>query len=162
MGADTPRRRVALILGLLVFVGAMLAVVWVLLNTGRAQRATAPTLPPVTSIVPAGEIVRLPGRDLVVINRGLGDGLIQGMTFEAYDKRGGVPAGNVMLPAARGGLPPGKATLEVLRIGPGFSECRVIRRERGHVLTQGDLAVQVPDGAQRVAPGRGAAATGPR
>src|SRR5688500_14409985 len=123
----------------------MLAVVWLLLNSGRAQRATAPPLPRVTSIVPAAEIVRLPGRDLVVINRGLGDGLTQGMTFEAYDKRGGMPAGNVMLPAARGGLPAGKATLEVLRIGPGFSECRVMRMEPGHVLTQGDLVVQVPD-----------------
>ena len=67
-----------------------------------------------------------------------------------------------MLPAGRGGLPLGKATLEVLRIGPGFSECRVIRAEPGHVLTQGDLVVQVPDGAQRVAAGRGGASTEPR
>ena len=80
-----PRRRVALILGLLVFVAALLGVVWLLLNTGQAQRGTAPPLPRVTSIVPTGEIARLPGRDIVVINRGLGDGITQGMTFEAFD-----------------------------------------------------------------------------
>jgi hypothetical protein len=152
--ADMPRRRVALIVGFLLLVAAILAVVWLLLNSGRAQRATAPPLPPVSSIVPTGEIVRLPGRDMAVINRGLGDGLTQGMTFEAYDKRGGLPAGNGLLPAPRGGLPAGKATLEVIRIGPGFSECRVIRTERLHVLGQGDLVVQVPDGAERLAAGR--------
>ena len=159
MGTDMPRRRAAFTFGLLLFVAMMLGVVWLLLDKGRAQRATAPLLPRVTSIAPSGEIVRMPGRDIVVINRGLGDGLAQGMTFEAYDKRGGVPAGNAMLPAGRGGLPPGKATLEVIRIGPGFSECRVIRTEPAHALTQGDLVVQVPDGAQRVAAGRGATAT---
>src|SRR5687768_12602675 len=112
-----PRRRVALTFGLLLCALAMVGVVWLLLDRGRAQRVTAPPLPPpVYSIVPTGEIVRLPGRDIVVINRGLGDGLTQGMTFEAYDKRGGIPAGNVLLPASRGGLPAGKATLEVIRI----------------------------------------------
>ena len=85
-----------------------------------------------------------------MINRALRDGLTQGMTFEAYDKRGGIPVGNVMLPATRGGLPPGKAALEVFRVRPGFSESRVIRVEPAHVLMQADLVVQVPDGAERL------------
>ena len=42
MGADTPRRRVALTVGLLLFAAVILATVWLLLNSGRAQRAAPP------------------------------------------------------------------------------------------------------------------------
>lgn len=91
---------------------------------------------------PDGEIVRLPGNNLAVINLGLGDQIVQGMTFEVYDKHTGVPA----LGAdgmREGEMPVGKASLEVVRIGPGFSECRIIRKEPGINLVQGDLIVNL-------------------
>lgn len=91
---------------------------------------------------PDGQIVRLPGNNLAVINLGLGDQVVQGMTFEVYDKYTGVPAlgGDGM---REGEMPVGKASLEVVRIGPGFSECRIIRKEPGINLVQGDLIVNL-------------------
>ena len=91
---------------------------------------------------PDGEIVRLPGNNLAVVNLGLGDQIVQGMTFEVYDKYAGVPALGAD-GTREGEMPKGKASLEVVRIGPGFSECRIIRQERGHNLVQGDLIVNL-------------------
>ena len=89
-----------------------------------------------------GEIVRLPGNNLAVINLGLGDQVVQGMTFEVYDKHQGVPALGAD-GTREGEMPTGKASLEVVRIGPGFSECRIIRKEQGFNLVQGDLIVNL-------------------
>jgi hypothetical protein len=89
-----------------------------------------------------GEIVRLPGNNLAVINLGLGDQIVQGMTFEVYDKHQGVPALGAD-GSREGEMPTGKASLEVVRIGPGFSECRIIRKDQGHNLVQGDLVVNL-------------------
>jgi hypothetical protein len=87
---------------------------------------------------PDGEIVRLPGNNMAVINLGLGDQIVQGMTFEVYDKFSGIPA--LGADGTRNeDMPKGKASIEVVRIGPGFSECRIIRKEAGHNLVQGDL-----------------------
>jgi hypothetical protein len=87
---------------------------------------------------PDGEIVRLPGNNLAVINLGLGDQIVQGMTFEVYDKYTGIPA--LGADGTRNEeMPKGKASIEVVRILPGFSECRIIRKEAGHNLVQGDL-----------------------
>jgi hypothetical protein len=85
-----------------------------------------------------GQIVRLPGNGLAVINLGLGDQIVQGMTFEVYDKFTGVPAlgGDG---TREGAMPSGKGSIEVVRIGPGFSECRIIRKESGISMVQGDL-----------------------
>ena len=91
---------------------------------------------------PDGQIVRLPGNNLAVINLGLGDQVVQGMTFEVYDKHNGVPALGAD-GTREGEMPSGKASLEVVRIGPGFSECRIIRKEQGHNLVQGDLIVNL-------------------
>jgi hypothetical protein len=91
---------------------------------------------------PDGTIVRLPGNNLAVINLGLGDQVVQGMTFEVYDKHQGVPALGAD-GTREGEMPAGKASLEVVRIGPGFSECRIIRKDPGHNLIQGDLIVNL-------------------
>ena len=89
-----------------------------------------------------GEIVRLPGNNLAIINLGLGDQIVQGMTFEVYDKHQGVPALGAD-GTREGEMPAGKASLEVVRIGPGFSECRIIRKDTGHNMVQGDLVVNL-------------------
>jgi hypothetical protein len=87
---------------------------------------------------PDGKIVRLPGNNLAVINLGLGDQIVQGMTFEVYDKHQGVPALGAD-GAREGEMPEGKASIEVIRILPGYSECRVIRRKPGYGINIGDL-----------------------
>ena len=91
---------------------------------------------------PDGEIVRLPGNNLAVINLGLGDQVVQGMHFEVYDKYAGVPALGAD-GTREGEMPQGKASLEVVRIGPGFSECRIVRKQPGYNLVQGDLIVNL-------------------
>jgi hypothetical protein len=40
-------------------------------------------------------------------------------------------------------MPAGKASIEVMRIGPSHSEARIIRKEPGHPLVQGDLLVNL-------------------
>ena len=91
---------------------------------------------------PDGQIVRLPGNNLAVINLGLGDQIVQGMTFEVYDKYTGVPALGAD-GTREGEMPSGKGSIEVVRIGPGFSECRIIRKEPGISMVQGDLVVNL-------------------
>ena len=87
------------------------------------------------------KIVRVPDNQSVVIDLGLGDQIVQGMTFEVYDWQAGVPAlGDGM---REGDMPKGKASIEVIRMGPGYSECRVIRRTPGYGLVVGDLAVNL-------------------
>jgi hypothetical protein len=90
---------------------------------------------------PDATIARVPDNDTVVINRGLGDQIVQGMTFEVYDWQAGVPAlGDGM---RDGDMPKGKASIEVIRMGPGYSECRIIRRTPGYGLVVGDLCVNL-------------------
>ena len=89
-----------------------------------------------------GQIVRLPGNNLAVINLGLGDQIVQGMTFEVFDKNTGIPAMGADGTRVEE-MPKGKASLEVVRIGPGFSECRIIRKEPGMNLIQGDLVMNL-------------------
>ena len=89
---------------------------------------------------PDGRIVRVPDNNTVVIDLGVGDQLVQGMTFEVYDQQSGIPAlGDGM---REGDLPEGKASIEVIRMLPGYSECRVIRRLPGKGIMIGDLIVQ--------------------
>lgn len=84
-----------------------------------------------------GEITRVPNMTTVIINRGSGDQIVRGMTFEVYDRQSGIPAlGDGMRPDE---MPEGKASIEVIRTGPGYSECRVIRRKPGYGLIIGDL-----------------------
>jgi len=86
---------------------------------------------------PDGRIVRVPDTNTVVIDLGTGDQIVEGMTFEVYDQVTRIPAmGDGM---REGEMPEGKASIEVIRILPGFSECRVIRRKPGYGVNIGDL-----------------------
>ena len=91
---------------------------------------------------PDGEIVRLPGNGLAVINLGVGDHVAVGMTFKVFDRFTGVPALGAD-GTREGDMPVGKGELEIVRIGPGFSECRIIAKEPGISLVQGDLVVNL-------------------
>lgn len=90
-----------------------------------------------------GQVVRVPGNDNVFINLGTGDQISPGMTFEVYDRFGGIPG----LGSATSGdnaddrtnLPEGKASIEVVNVRPGQSECRIIRQKRGTPVIEGDV-----------------------
>ncbi len=67
------------------------------------------------------------------INLGSRDRLVNGMTFEVYSD------GSAIRPDAEGNYPPGKATIEVIRIGEGSSPCRILRENRGSPIVAGDV-----------------------
>jgi hypothetical protein len=97
-------------------------------------------------------VVRVPGNGNVFLNIGYGDQVPLGMTFEVYDHTTGVPApgtdegesavgsGNV---AGVPTLPKGKASIEVVRLGEGQAECRIIRQTLGKPVVEGDLAANL-------------------
>ena len=85
-----------------------------------------------------GQIVRLPGNDICYINLGQSDQVTPGLTFEVYDRSTGVPP----IPANVTGdesLPVGKASIEITRVDPTSSECRIVSITPGAVLSEGDL-----------------------
>ncbi len=88
-----------------------------------------------------GHITRLPGNGVLYIDLGAGDQVSPGLTFEVYDKRKGVPA--VGDGTREGELPVGKASIEVVRVGQGSSECRIVKQELGQTLVEGDLIANV-------------------
>ena len=118
---------------------AVFAATWLALpNRQPARHSPQPSAPPrVQPPMATGEVVRVPGVALAIINLGYGDPVGNGATFDVYDKHLGIPD------AAGGGRPAlPKALIEVTRVGPGFSECRVVQRiPEGHVV-EGDLVVQ--------------------
>jgi len=64
------------------------------------------------------------------------------MTIKVYNKYTGVPALGAD-GTREGDMPVGKGEIEVTKIGPGFSECRIIAKEPGISLVQGDLVVNL-------------------
>jgi hypothetical protein len=86
-----------------------------------------------------GRILRAPGAGIVVIDLGFGDQLSPGLTFEVYDRAQGVPP----LGQEQDDLPQGKASIEVIRVGPASSEARIIQQRPGTTLMEGDLIVNL-------------------
>jgi regulator of replication initiation timing len=84
-----------------------------------------------------GKIIRLPGGNVAFIDLGAGDHVTPGLTFEVFDKVDGIPqAGDA---STEENLPAGKASLEVVRVSPTTSECRITRLAPGQTLSEGDL-----------------------
>jgi hypothetical protein len=87
-----------------------------------------------------GEIIRVPGNDNVFINLGTGDQISPGLTFEVYDRFSGVPKlGDPTATDEEDTLPQGKASIEVVRVGPRQSECRIVRRTHGQSIVERDI-----------------------
>lgn len=82
-----------------------------------------------------GTIARVSTDAVVYISLGAGQQVVPGMTFEVYDKVEGVPP----LRPGESELPVGKASIEVVRVGPMSSEARVIRTTPGRTITEGDV-----------------------
>lgn len=84
-----------------------------------------------------GKIVRIGTQDIIYIDRGAGDQMVAGMTFEVYDRSTGVP------PLGEGlsneNLPVGKASIEVTRVGASSSEARIIKQQPNTNVTEGDV-----------------------
>jgi hypothetical protein len=96
---------------------------------------------------PDGHIVRVPDVDRVMIDLGIGDRLEPGTTFDVYDQRSGTPVPRRAMGVTE--LPPGKCSIEVTRVMPGYSECRIVRRTPGVGIGGvgigiGDLVVRCP------------------
>jgi hypothetical protein len=88
-----------------------------------------------------GHIVRLPAKDVVYIDLGTAQSITPGLTFEVYDRFEGVPpAGD---PTTEENLPRGKASIEVIRVGQGSSECRVTRTTPGTQISEGDIVANL-------------------
>jgi len=84
-----------------------------------------------------GAVVRVPGNNTVYINLGTGDQISPGLTFEVYDRVEGVPP--LGDSATEENLPKGKGSIEVVRVGAGSSECRIINQQPGQVIHEGDV-----------------------
>ncbi|HEV8603971.1 MAG TPA: hypothetical protein VGQ99_01320 [Tepidisphaeraceae bacterium] len=72
----------------------------------------------------------------VYVNRGLGQQISPGMTFEVYDKNEGIPRLQTNNDES---LPAGKASIEITRVSPGSSEARIIKQSAGSQIFVGDL-----------------------
>ena len=84
-----------------------------------------------------GIITKIASENIVYINRGMTDQIVRGLTFEVYDKVSGIPS--LGAGTADENMPVGKASLEVINVGPTSSECRIVRQQYATTLTQGDL-----------------------
>jgi hypothetical protein len=85
-----------------------------------------------------GHIVRVePNGSTVFIDRGAGEQMSEGLTFEVFDKNEGVPPPGD--PNTNDNLPKGKGSIEVVRVGPSSSECRIINQQPGQTIAEGDL-----------------------
>lgn len=86
------------------------------------------------------KITRITDASVVYIDIGAGNQIVPGMSFEVYDRVGGVPpikAGDDVT------LPRGKASLEVIRVTPNAAECRVVRTTQGRTIAEGDVVANL-------------------
>ena len=82
-----------------------------------------------------GKITELGINGVVWINRGSGEQIYRGLTFEIYDAIKGVPR----LGQNDDQLPIGKGSIEVVDVEPGRSKCLVVHTEPGEQLRKGDV-----------------------
>ncbi|MFG0314935.1 MAG: hypothetical protein ACF8LL_12240, partial [Phycisphaerales bacterium] len=81
-----------------------------------------------------GEVIGIdPVSGRVTINRGRQDKIVLGATFVVYADA------TAIRPDAQGNYPPGKASIEVIRIGETTSEGRVTRAIAGNPIVRGDV-----------------------
>jgi hypothetical protein len=111
-----------------------------LVNIVKENRLTAPDM----TLEYDGQIIDVePAENIVHINLGRDDRLILGMTFEVFDKTGGVQTqvkrhGQLIHVG-------GKASIEVIRFSESgeTAACRVIRQSFGRPLVEGDIVSNI-------------------
>ncbi len=87
-------------------------------------------------------VMRVAGDNIVYIDLGSGDQIVPGMSFEVYDRTEGVPKVGGE-PTNDENLPKGKASIEIIKVSPGSSECRIIRTTPGMQVVEGDPCVNI-------------------
>ena len=85
---------------------------------------------------PDGTIVRGAENNRCFISIGSKQSVTLGLTFEVYDKGRGIPRLGDGL--ADTGMPVGKASLEVVAVGPDTSECQITKIQPGQQVVVGD------------------------
>jgi hypothetical protein len=81
-----------------------------------------------------GNVISLNGGDnTVTIDRGAKDKIILGMSFAVYSNA------SVIKPDASGSYPPGKASVEVINVGPTSSTARIVSETKGNPIVRGDV-----------------------
>jgi hypothetical protein len=85
---------------------------------------------------PDGQIVKVSSDNIVYINLGYGDHIAPGLTFEVYDGR--LPLPKLPNLADDDTMPVGKASIEIIKVDQGSSECRVISTGTGQTIVPGD------------------------
>lgn len=86
---------------------------------------------------PDGKLIKVTGDKTVFIDLGQTNQIIPGMTFEVYDGFTRIP----QLPAGdeKDNKLQGKASIEVVRVGPASSQAIITRQTRGETLREGDV-----------------------
>ena len=83
-----------------------------------------------------GTVLRSPTNGTLYIDIGRNDHVTTGMTFQVYDGVRGIPR---MESETDPSLPKGKGSIQVVRVNPTQSECRVVQTTPGHTIRQGDV-----------------------
>ena len=90
---------------------------------------------------PDARVMRTGGDGVLYIDLGTGDGIAAGMSFEIYDRIQGIP--KIGDSNNDENLPKGKASVEVIKVSPGSSECRIVRQTAGETVVEGDAVVNI-------------------
>lgn len=98
---------------------------------------------PVDQIVSQADanVMRVAGEGILYIDLGTGDQVSAGMSFEIYDRIQGIPKAGEATNDEN--LPRGKASIEIIRVAPGSSECRIVRQTPGETVVEGDAVVNL-------------------
>jgi len=104
------------------------------LSALRESQVDATLLPTKEYALVDGRIIGSdPSQSAVFIDLGRSDRVVLGMSFEVYSNAAAIR------PGPNGDYPPGKATIEVIRINEGSSVARIVRESRGNPLVDGDV-----------------------
>jgi CHASE3 domain sensor protein len=87
------------------------------------------------SLLVDGNIINVGGGNEVFINRGKNDHIVLGMTFDIYD------SASQLRPNEDGNLPRGKATVEVVGVGPTTSTAKIIRSTSSQPIVRDNIIV---------------------
>lgn len=104
------------------------------LKSLRESQVASSLLPQDESSLVDGRIIGSdPAQSAVFIDLGRSDRVVLGMSFEVYSTSAAIR------PDDDGNYPPGKATIEIIRINDGSSVARIVRESRSNPLVEGDV-----------------------
>ncbi len=87
------------------------------------------------SILVDGSVIEVGSGNEVFIDRGDKDHVALGMTFDVYE------SSSQLRPEANGDLPRGKATVEIIKVGPTTSTAKITRSTTSQPIVRGNILV---------------------